>query len=302
MLTTHRSVSKGASTDSNSISVQVWLKLREAFTQRRTADALRIVIDMAAKEMAASAPGFTFVSINGPTLDKVHAKAMRAHTTRVNFARRRRRLVLDYSDQKESLARVHALRVEQDGLNTDRDLTVHSRLPILSHPGLDRKLNRKDAFFIQNCALERSQFHLSRCSRLTFHPHIVTQAMQKLYLVADIPESDTAFAPTHSDWARYLRDPTMLDVSLYFARHVYAARQQNQSVQLIVDTYKGKAIRSVRERLNCGSDGVTDSLVAAIITLVIIDVRPSRIKKTPSYVSISCFRIISDDMISNSKF
>lgn len=111
--------------------------------------------------------------------------------------------------------------------------------------------------------------------------------MEKLYLVADIPESDTAFAPTHSDWARYLRDPTMLDVSLYFARHVYTARQQNQSVQLIVDTYKGKAIQSVRERLNYGSDGVTDSLVAAIMTLIIIDVRPSQIQK--SCVSMFCF-------------
>lgn len=109
---------------------------------------------MAAKEMAsAPGPGFTFVSINGPTLDKVNAKAMRAHTTRVNFARRRRRLVRDFADQKEILARVQPLQVEQDGLNTNRDLTVQSRLPILrlSHPGLDRKLNGKDAFFIQNC-------------------------------------------------------------------------------------------------------------------------------------------------------
>lgn len=96
--------------------------------------------------------------------------------------------------------------------------------------------------------------------------------MGKLHLLTDIPESDKAFAVVQSDWARFLPDPTMLDVSLYFARHVYAARTQHRSVELILDVYKGKAIQSVRERLNYGSDGVTDSLVAAIFILTILNV------------------------------
>lgn len=100
--------------------------------------------------------------------------------------------------------------------------------------------------------------------------------MEKLHLVTDIPESDTAFAVIQSDWARFLPDPTMLDVSLYFARHVYAARRQHRSVQLILDTYKGKAIQSVRERLNHGPDGVTDSVVAAILILAVLDVCVSK--------------------------
>lgn len=96
--------------------------------------------------------------------------------------------------------------------------------------------------------------------------------MEKLHLVTYIPKSDTAFAVTHSDWARFLPDPTMLDVSVYFARHVYAARKQHRSVQLTLDAYKGRAIRSVRERLDYGSHGVTDSLVAAILILTVLDV------------------------------
>lgn len=64
----------------------------------------------------------------------------------------------------------------------------------------------------------------------------------------------------------------MQDVSLYFARHVYASRRHNQQVQLILDTYKGRAIQSVRQRLDYGSDGLSDSLVAAILILTVADV------------------------------
>lgn len=109
--------------------------------------------------------------------------------------------------------------------------------------------------------------------------------MQKLHLLTDIPESDTAFAVIHSDWARFLPDPVMLDVSLYFARHVYAARQ-HRSVQFILDTYKGKAIQSVRERLNYGSEGVTDSLVAAILILTVLDVCPSNLQYTSMVLTV----------------
>lgn len=99
-----------------------------------------------------SAPDLTFVSITGPTLDRVNAKAMRAHTTRANFARRRRRLVRDYAVHKESSAREDSLKVEQDALRTDRGREVDIRLFIFSHPALDPRLNRKDAFFIHHCA------------------------------------------------------------------------------------------------------------------------------------------------------
>ncbi|KAK2613113.1 hypothetical protein N8I77_000042 [Diaporthe amygdali] len=194
---------------------------------------------------AGSVPDLTFVSITGPALDKVSAKAMRAHTTRANFARRRRRLVHEYADRKESTARVELLQVEEAGLTINRDPSVDVQLPILSRPHLDSK----DAFFI----------------------HYLTQAMEKLLLVTDIPETDTAFAVMQSDWARSLHDPTMLDVSLYFARHVYAARRQNRAVQLILDTYKGKAIQSVRERLDYGSDGINDSVVAAILVFIVLN-------------------------------
>lgn len=131
----------------------------------------------------------------------------------------------------------------------------------------------------------------NQCSQLTFHRCVVTKAMEKLHLVTDIPESDTALAVIQSDWARFLPDPTMLDVSLYFARHVYAARRQHRSVQFILDTYKGKAIQSVRERLNNGPEGVTDSVVAAILILTVLDVCPPKPHCTSVSLSASSLTI-----------
>lgn len=94
---------------------------------------------------------FTFVSITGPTLDKSSAKAMRAHTTKANFARRRRRLVRDHAAQKDNVACVKFVQGEEVGLTTDRGLVVGSRPPLLSHPGVDQQLNRTDALYIQHC-------------------------------------------------------------------------------------------------------------------------------------------------------
>jgi hypothetical protein len=97
--------------------------------------------------------------------------------------------------------------------------------------------------------------------------------MGKLFLDTDISASNSSLAVMQSDWACFLPDPTMLDVSLYFARHVYATRLQHHAIQFAIDASKGRALRSVRERLNDGSNGLSDSLVAAILILTVIDVR-----------------------------
>ncbi|KAK5089758.1 hypothetical protein LTR70_006600 [Exophiala xenobiotica] len=196
-------------------------------------------------------PNLTFVTITGPTLGNINAKAMRAHTTRANFTRRRLRLVREYADQKACAAHVEPHQAKEDDQTTDRNQAVDIQLPVFSHPSLDQRLNGKDAFLINH----------------------LTRAMQKLHLVTNIPASDTALAVMQSDWARFLPDPTMLDVSLYWARNLYATRLQHRAVQFVVDTYKGRAIRSVRERLNDGSDSLTDSLVAAVLILTVLDVR-----------------------------
>lgn len=99
--------------------------------------------------------------------------------------------------------------------------------------------------------------------------------MEKLHLVANLPPSDTASAVMGSDWARFLADPTMLDVSLYFGRHVYAARLQRHPFRSALDKYNGRAIRSVRERLTHGYHDLSDGLVAAILILTVVDVRLS---------------------------
>jgi len=96
--------------------------------------------------------------------------------------------------------------------------------------------------------------------------------MGNLRLAVNIPLSDTALARMPSDWTHLLPDPTMFDVSLYLAGHVYAARLQRQAIQFIVDSYQGRAIRSVRHNLAKMSNGLSDSLVAAILILTVIDV------------------------------
>lgn len=96
--------------------------------------------------------------------------------------------------------------------------------------------------------------------------------MQRLHLIADVPASGTALTVMQSDWASFLPDPTMLDVTLYFARHVYAARLQHHALELTVQTYKGRALRSVRQRIANVSNGLSDGLIAAIIILTVLDV------------------------------
>lgn len=99
--------------------------------------------------------------------------------------------------------------------------------------------------------------------------------MEKLHLVANLPASNTASAVMESDWARFLADPTMLDVSLYFGRQVYAARVQRHPFGSVLDKYNSRAIRSVRERLNHRNHDLSDGLVAAILILTVVDVRLS---------------------------
>lgn len=99
-------------------------------------------------------PNLTFVSTAGPTLDHASAKAMRAHITRANFARRRRRLVREYAEQREHTVCLKPRQVKGDSHArqvTDRGQVVNIQSPILSLPGLDQRLNRADAFFIIHC-------------------------------------------------------------------------------------------------------------------------------------------------------
>lgn len=220
-----------------------------------------------------SVPNLTFVSMTGPTLDDTSAKAMRAHTTRANFARRRRRLVREYADQKKRAACVQPLQVEEDCQTTDWNQVVDTQFPIFSHPGLGQKLNEHDAFLIDHCTRDMCLCRFYRCLQLIDDPCIVMQAMGHLHLAPNSPASDATLSVMQSDWARFLFDPTMLDVSLCFARHVYAARLQHHAIQLVVGGCKGRALRSVIERLKEGSKGLNDSFVAAVLMLTVLDVR-----------------------------
>ena len=96
-------------------------------------------------------PNLTFVSTTVPQLGTANTKAVRAHITRANFTRRRRRLVRDYADQKERARRTRAVPVEEDDQIVDRDQAVYIQLPMFIYPGLDQKLNGKDASLINYC-------------------------------------------------------------------------------------------------------------------------------------------------------
>jgi hypothetical protein len=99
-------------------------------------------------EKAHVVPNYTFVSTTGPTLDNVSAKAMRAHTTRANFARRRLRLVREYADQTKPTTHGTPIQNKEDSKQTDREALTPTKTPIVTYPSFGRDLHRTDAFFI----------------------------------------------------------------------------------------------------------------------------------------------------------
>lgn len=104
-----------------------------------------------------SAPNWMFLSTTGPTLDSASVKAMRAHTTKVNFTRRRLRLVREYTEHKQGVVRVQHSPVKDggdcyDGGQLGRNPGVEVSLPLLNDPDQDRQLSRKDLFFFSHCA------------------------------------------------------------------------------------------------------------------------------------------------------
>jgi hypothetical protein len=101
---------------------------------------------------------------------------------------------------------------------------------------------------------------------------IVSQKMAKLNILTNIQASDEAIATTEADWTRSLADSTMLDVTLYFARFVYASRLQGYAIQFTVAAYRGRAIRSIRERIAAPTEGLNNDLLAAILVISVLDV------------------------------
>lgn len=92
---------------------------------------------------AGSVPNLTFVSMSGPLLDKASAKAMRAHTTKANFARRRQRRVREYATRRDRRPG------EEDGQSTDRNQAVELQMPISIRPAFACKLDGKDAVMMR---------------------------------------------------------------------------------------------------------------------------------------------------------
>jgi len=81
-------------------------------------------------------PDFTFVSIPGPALDNASAKAARAHITRANFARRRRRVVREYTDSKNYTAHEQPLAADEIVQTTDENQAAYVQPLVFRRPGL----------------------------------------------------------------------------------------------------------------------------------------------------------------------
>ena len=93
----------------------------------------------------------TFILSTGPTLDNVGSKTMRAHTTRANFARRRRRLVIEHNERKKFIADRPNLHAADDSLAVDDGKNVESQLATFTGKPL-QDLDGQDSFFISYCA------------------------------------------------------------------------------------------------------------------------------------------------------
>lgn len=87
----------------------------------------------------------TFVSTTGPTLDQVSAKAMRAHTTRENFRRRRQRLVREYEEHKDRAA------LRKPARPGDQPSTILTPVRMVKQPSFERRLSGENAFMINFC-------------------------------------------------------------------------------------------------------------------------------------------------------
>ncbi|KPI34551.1 uncharacterized protein AB675_7403 [Cyphellophora attinorum] len=179
----------------------------------------------------------TFVSMTGPTLNESSAKAMRAHTTRANFRKRRHRLVQEYLDQKAKSA--------PPGTGMATPTTPDTRPPQV----LSGIMLKDDASLI----------------------NYLTHEMEKLYPATGRVGGDQSSSRMHSHWVSLLSDPAMRNVSLYFATQVYMERLRLHTEQFLVSAAKGTALQSLGDRLNGFSGECPDSLIAAILTLTVLD-------------------------------
>ncbi len=112
-----------------------------------------VFANMGANE-AGSDSTLTFVSVSGPTLDKASARAMRAHTTRANFARRRQRQMRAYAERNARAAQNGSAKVEEADQTMGRAKVVTFHLPLAKYRSLGQTLSGKDAFFINRCTLD----------------------------------------------------------------------------------------------------------------------------------------------------
>ena len=93
----------------------------------------------------------TFILSNGPALDNVGSKTMRAHTTRANFARRRRRLVIEHNERNKSIADRPNILAVDNNISVDDGKNVKSQLATFTGKPL-QDLDGQDSFFISYCA------------------------------------------------------------------------------------------------------------------------------------------------------
>ncbi|KAH8886249.1 hypothetical protein GQ53DRAFT_728038 [Thozetella sp. PMI_491] len=190
---------------------------------------------------------FTFLTLTGPDLGTANTKEMRAHVTRVNFAKRRQRM---------------AAASNQGDMESERAIQKRKSIPKMpARPQLPkyRSPSRHE--------LERDTWG----SPLYRAPQERGQmAIQHLFrsfcLLLDTPASGTPMLIRERGWVQLnLAEPALLEASLALAS-VYRGFSDPTAV-INANMHRARAIGIINSRLNDPVAAVTDGVLGAVFTL-----------------------------------
>ncbi|KAH8811075.1 hypothetical protein F5884DRAFT_265510 [Xylogone sp. PMI_703] len=197
----------------------------------------------------------TFITTTGPSLGYDDERLVRAHTTRMNFTRRRQRLSQMYSARSHSVANPIASKLlgkSQTGKKGTVNTLSRHGIDILPavNPPLTRTLLDENTFFIS---------------------YLLDSSRQILFAldVANVPPEEGL---KEADWFDLISsEPAMLEASLYLAANVHNVRVSKSSNSVVVNSHRGQAIRLVNERLNDLQTALSDGIMGAVFTLAFSD-------------------------------
>ncbi|KAI9147183.1 hypothetical protein HJFPF1_13216 [Paramyrothecium foliicola] len=184
---------------------------------------------------------FSFVNISqAASLDTTAVKAVRAHVTKGNFARRRRRLEQAYKQQKATARKSPSQPVNVLDLShsTPKELDLQTNTSPLSHPGLADELTICFQFLLHE-----------------FQPLIFPCA------------GGLAGPAREAGWAILLTsEPALVEASMAVGlKHHPVARHTSFARRSHYHAYR--AVRMINQRINAVNQILSDGLLAAVFVL-----------------------------------